>query len=133
MSSRLFGRVVLKSRFTQTDRFRFPSPQKMKTFYTAPTDMQKSVAHPTKKILIERDCARSTIFFRFQIGLTIWIHHSIMKNCDEHYLPSYWAPLGLDSLVCVMAGSGSGSLLAQMRLFDTTGHTDTQYSRLPTQ
>ena len=26
----------------------FPSPQKMKTFYTGPTDMQKSVAHPTK-------------------------------------------------------------------------------------
>ena len=47
--SRLFGRVVLQSRFTQKDRFRFPSPQKMKTFYTGLTDMQKSVAHPTKQ------------------------------------------------------------------------------------
>ena len=45
--SRLFGRVVLQSRFTQKDQFRFPSPQKTKTFYTGHTDMQKSVAHPT--------------------------------------------------------------------------------------
>ena len=45
LRSRLFGRVVLQSRFTQKDQFRFPSPQKKKTFYTGHTHMQKSVAH----------------------------------------------------------------------------------------
>ena len=49
--SRLFGRVVLQSRFTQKDRFRFPSPQKMNTFYTGRTDMQKSVAHQKKNFI----------------------------------------------------------------------------------
>ena len=56
--SRLFGRVVLQSRFTQTDRFRFPSPQKDEDILHGhlltcksrlPTEKKnKSVAHPKR-------------------------------------------------------------------------------------